>query len=234
VIQKKTRVNNYLIYHGGRKQTESVNVDSLRLFHPFKDISGRQVQPEALFPKRRAKTTKSTKTVVATVSEAADTEFIVKDQARISELTVGDLCVIKNPYNFFEPISVLRVLKWDDKGNMEGQFYGKHTFEWYIDRRLAKFPFKPAWYQPSDRKFYYNTKPMHYAHPPFTNVLAQESVFNTSNIIAFGFELQKDQKIPRAIVKLALDAWRTMNFQPAAIGEPTYEAKDDDLADLRP
>jgi hypothetical protein len=232
VVQKKIRVNNYLIYHGGRKQTEAVNVDSLRLFHPFKDISGRQISSEALFPKRRQKIKKRD---IADIVKLVESEapFEIKGITKIAELATGDLCVVRNPYNFFEPISVLRVLNWNEAGTIEGQFYGKHTFEWYIDRRLAKFPFKPAWYQPSDRKFYFMTKPLHYTHPPFTNILSEEAVFNTSNIIAFGFELQKDGKLPRAIVKLALDAWRHMDFKPSAVGESTYEAKDDDLADLR-
>lgn len=156
----------------------------------------------------------------------------MKGAPRISELAIGDLCTVINPHNFFEPVSVLRIVNWATNGDIEGQFYGRHTFDWYIDRRLAKFAFLPSWYQPSDRKFYYASKPMHYTHPPFTNILSKET-FNTRDIVAFGFSLQKNLKIPKAIVRLTLEAWRNMQFKPDAIGEPVCEAKDDDLEELR-
>ena len=143
------------------------------------------------------------------------------------------MCIITNPKDFFEPVSVLRIITWNEDGFLEGQFYGRHTFEWYIDRRLAKFPFQPAWYQPSDERFYYLPKPLHSSHRPFTNILSEEKSFNIRNIVAFGFHLQKDLKIPRAVVKIALDAWRIMVFEKDAVGAPTFEAKDDDLEDLR-
>ena len=166
VVEKKLRVNTYLIYHGGRRQSESVNVDSIRLFHPFKDISSTHISPSALFPPRRKKTSKSRKPEDSsgTPMSIDEPEFIVKGASRISELAEGDMCIITNPKDFFEPVSVLRIITWDEDGFLEGQFYGRHTFEWYIDRRLAKFPFQPAWYQPSDERFYYLPKPLHTSH----------------------------------------------------------------------
>jgi hypothetical protein len=59
--------------------------------------------------------------------------------------------------------------------------------------------------------------------PPFTNILSEELVFNKRHIITFGFQLQNDPKLPRVNVRAALDAWRTMTFQPSAVGVPTYE-----------
>ena len=143
------------------------------------------------------------------------------------------MCVIKNPHNFFEPISVMKIVSLSEDGHIVGQFYGSHTFDWYIDRRLAKCLFKPAWFQPSDCRFYYLAKRLHWSHPPFTNALAKEFDFLSSNIVAFGFHLQKDLKLPRKLVRMALDAWRSMTFHPEATGDATYEAEDAESDDLR-
>jgi hypothetical protein len=45
--------------------------------------------------------------------------------------------------------------------------------------------------------------------------------------------LQKDLKLPRAVVRVALDAWRAMVFHDDAVGVATYEALDDDMRDLQ-
>ena len=211
---------------------ESVNVDSLRLFHPFKDISGQSNKSKALFPARRkSKKISKAKSEPHPPSEPLE-KFIPKDISKISELAQGDMLVILNPSDYFEPLSVMKLISWDGDGYIIAQFYGKFNFEWYVDRRIAKQKYYPCWYQPSDTQFYYRQTPMHRSHPPFTNELAQEHVFKIENIITFGFHLQKNLRLPREVAKLSLNAWRNMTFEPDASGTATFEAKDSDMQDL--
>jgi transposase InsO family protein len=227
VVQKALRINNYLIYHGGRRTLESVNVDSMRMFHPFTDIQGHSGAPLSLFPKRRSKTPRK---IIENPEPATTETFVAKGQGEIDELSEGDLCVVLNRRDLYEPIVVMKLLHWEpDTKLIVGQFYGKYNLEWYIDRRIAKQTYKPAWYQPKDGRFYYQKSKLHKAHVPFTNVLNKENHLAIKDIIAFGFHLQPNDLLPRSVAKVAIDAWRNMKFAPDAQGVPTYEAKDHDL-----
>ena len=224
----------YRVYHIWRKRIETLHVDSLILFHPFLDIPLSGIPQAYHRPPTNSQYPKKLTYGEATEDSASDPatdpvktlpppKCVLKGPESISDLRPGDLFLATIPFNGSEPVSLLEFISYDIPDRTEAahntpviaRWMGHQPHEHFIDTRFYTQRWQPGWYQPNTGESYFQPRPIHVSHPPFTNVISVDKILR-SDIFLFGFELQRQKantlRMPNEVVQRALVKYRTMDI----------------------
>ena len=76
----------------------------------------------------------------------------------------------------------------------------------------------PGYVLKNENKRYYRPKPLHYTHPPYTNMIS-ETVLEVSDVIGLPFQLDAELRIPASVLRAAA-AHPDVKFEmPASLSE---------------
>ena len=193
--------NSYSVFHVHQRKKVRINVNALRLYHPFKDIPYEGIPQSHRDPPPQEDTAM---TLHPPLRE-------LKGNDQIDSILPGDLFMVKVPFNGFEPIALMRLIKIEPNNLVTAQWQGNYSLVWYIDSRFREQRWFPGWYQQNQGQFYFTKRPLHPMHPPFTN-LHSVDVIDTRNIFVFGFELRFDLRLPREVADIALREYLAMTI----------------------
>jgi hypothetical protein len=217
-----TVYNQCYIMNAVQQKRQRVSVDSLNLYHPFlpfpwasiPQVARRRGRPRKLHPVE-AKTTPP--------EALPRPERVLKGYDKIQELQAGDICLVEQPLNAYEPVAPLMFIRHLDGDRVEMQWMGVFKLRWYINIRLRQQPWQLGWFQPNTRQFYWRSRSLTPKyHPPFTNLLSETTIYKRQ-IFLFGFKLRPDLRLPREVADIALSKYQNMTIPLEAEGERTFE-----------
>ena len=93
------------------------------------------------------------------------------------------------------PFSIGKVLRVSEKGVLDIHWYGSNN-----NSMISTWA--PGYVLKNENKRYYRPKPLHYTHPPYTNMIS-ETVLEVSDVIGLPFQLDAELCIPASVLRAA-------------------------------
>jgi exonuclease III len=151
--------------------------------------------------------------------DAKEADSVI-EQSKAEEVKEGHIIIF--PMEMSDdhpcPFGVGRVLDVTDKSNLHFQWLGNAKYN-------ATSSFKPAWFQESDKTYYYSQKPIHHSHPAYTGrmSLTKEVAVSSDDVMASGFDLVSKDRLSlrarKAIMTAGLPEWSAKEAFTAAVQE---------------
>jgi hypothetical protein len=212
--------NLYRFYHIRRRKVLTTNVCNMRLFHPFLEIPYSGVPQES----RRGARENAKPTDVLPLRT-------LKGPKDIHQIKEGDLFLAEQPTNAFEPIALMEFISCDGNGSVTCRWWGNYNLTWYINTRLRTGHWHHGWFDPQDKRMYFQDRIHKKDDVPLTNLHTIDDVV-LSNIIIFNFKLRTDLCLPHVVAQTGIRKYRNMAIdydllQPGK-GAIVYEDKNDD------
>lgn len=184
------------ILHTGREKLLKVNVNRLRVFHPWTSEHLYSIPPN-----RAAAESPD----AFEEDDHAEYEWLPENHQR----RLGDFVIVpvkahtSNPMTF----AVGRVLHIRDGEDGDGHIHGKYTVQWYSNsQRNPLGNFLPVWLEPAKAHRrnklpteYFARHRKHASHQPYTNETRDMAV-NPSNCINIAWQLDANDKIPSGVL----------------------------------
>ena len=202
VSSRMNDYDTYKVYHITQHKHVIVNVDSMRLFHPFLEIPFSGI-PQLRIPPPRPPS--------ATGLHVSLPRRELKGSEQASDLKLNDLFLAVLPSNAAQPIALLRFLRLDSSGSIVAQWMGCFKPFFHIDRRMHLQVWHPGWFQPNSGERYFTPCPIHRSHLPFTNLMSLEPIV-LSDVFLFNFELRADLRLPKDVADMTMMKYRTMDI----------------------
>jgi transposase InsO family protein len=210
--------NIYRFYHIRRKMVLTANVCNIRLFHPFLEIPYSGVPQES----RRGARENANPTDVTPLRT-------LKGPIDAHQLKEGDMFLAELPSNGYEPIAVLQFLSCDGNGSIVCRWWGAYKLTWYLNTRLRTGHWHSGWFDPQDKRMYFQER-QHKKDDVFLTNLHTLDEVTLANVIIFDFKLRKDLCLPRLVAQTGIRRYRKMeidHLEPGK-GPTTFEDGDDD------
>jgi transposase InsO family protein len=224
VISRTSGFNTYKIYHIFQRQTITINVDSLKLYHPFLEIPFSGLPQSRVPPPPPVQLPVQRGPLIPFSSDENTTpQRQLKGPEQAAELVQGDVFIALTPFIPYEPISVLVFLRFDpvQPDSIIAQWMGHAPpLISHFDRRMNHQKCERCWYQPRTNQHYWWPHREHKDHYEFTNVLT-ENPLSRKDVLIFNFHLRKDRTLPREVSNSILMKYRSLIT--AETTDATYE-----------